>query len=110
MVPKRRANPLEGVLCRSERYATRCTVIITYIGGGREDRLVYERPQPQVPEDPLSTFDRIRVPQFPTADELTIEARWIFGDMKLNRRIGKAASLSSVFISGTAAAAVEMGL
>lgn len=72
--------------------------------------MVYERPQPQVPGGPLSTFDRIRISQFPTDDELTIEARRIFADMKLNRRIGEAASLSSVFIARTAAAALEMGL
>lgn len=91
-------------------YTSQCTVILTYFDGDRQDRMVYERPQPQVPGGPLSTFDRIRISQFPTDDELTIEARRIFADMKLNRRIGEAASLSSVFIARTAAAALEMGL
>lgn len=91
-------------------YTSQCTVIITYLDGDRQDRLIYERPQPQVPDRPLSTFDRIRIAQFPTDDELTVEAHRIFADMKLNRRIGEAASLSSVFIARTAAAALEMGL
>ncbi|WP_110589836.1 hypothetical protein [Microbacterium suaedae] len=91
-------------------YTSQCTVIITYFDGDRQDRVVYERPQSQVPDGPLSTFDRIRISQFPTDDELTVEARRIFADMKLNRRIGEAASLSSVFIARTAAAALEMGL
>lgn len=72
--------------------------------------MVYERPQPQIPEGTLSTFDRIRISRFPTDDELTVEARSIFGDMKINERISKTASLSSVFIARTAAAALEMGL
>lgn len=91
-------------------YTSQCTVIITYLDGDRQDRMVYERPQPQVPDGPLSAFDRIRISQFPTDDELTIEARRIFADMKLKRRIGEAASLSSVFIARTAAAALEMGI
>src|SRR3546814_12798544 len=70
-------------------YTTQCTVLITYLDGDREDRLVYERPQTQVPAGPLSTFDRIRISQFPTDDELTIEARTIFADMKRNE-IGRA--------------------
>ncbi|CAH0150525.1 hypothetical protein SRABI98_00765 [Microbacterium sp. Bi98] len=85
-------------------------MIITYVEGDRQDRVVYERPQPLVPDGPLSTFDRIRISQFATDDELTIEARRIFADMKLKRRIGEAASLSSVFIARTAGAALEMGL
>ncbi|MGO1737157.1 MAG: hypothetical protein ACTHZ9_12675 [Leucobacter sp.] len=97
---------------RSSRvdYTSQCTVIITYFDGDRQDRLVYERSQPKVPDGPLSTFDRIRISQFPTDDELTTEARQIFADMKLNRRIGESASLSSVFIARTAAAAHEMGI
>ncbi|WP_194763099.1 hypothetical protein [Microbacterium sp. UFMG61] len=91
-------------------YTSQCTVIITYSDGSRSDRLVYERPQPQIPAGPLSTFDRIRLSQFPTDDELTIEAKRIFADMKLNNRIGKTASLDSVFIARTAVAAREMGL
>ncbi len=91
-------------------YTTQCTVIITYVDGDQQDRLVYERPQTQIPDGPLSTFDRIRISQFPTDDELTIEAQRIFADMKRNDRIGKAASLSSVFVARTAAAALEIGL
>lgn len=91
-------------------YTTQCTVIVTYITGGRQDRLIYERPQPNMPDGLLGAFDRIRMLQFPTDDELTVEARRIFADMKRNGRIGKAASLSSVFIARTAAAALEMGV
>lgn len=91
-------------------YMTQCTVIITYVDGDRQDRLVYERPQPQIPDGRLTTFDRIRLSQFPTDDELDIEAKRIFSDMKFNNRIGNEASLSSIFIARTAAAAVEMGL
>lgn len=91
-------------------YTAQCTVIITYIEGGQQNRLVYERPQPQVPDGPLSAFDHIRVSRFPTDDDLNVEARRIFADMKLNDRTDKAASLSSIFIARTAAAAIEMGL
>lgn len=91
-------------------YSTQCTVIITFHDGDREDRIVYERPQPQIPDGPLSTFDRIRISQFQTDDELTTEARAIFSDMKRNDRIGRDATLSSIFIARTAAAALEMGL
>lgn len=91
-------------------YTTQCTVIITYVDGDRQDRLVYDRPQTQIPDGPLSTFDRIRISQFPTDDELTIEAQQIFADMKRNDRIGKTSALSSVFIARTAASAHEMGL
>ncbi len=91
-------------------YSTQCTVIITYVDGDRQDRLVYERPQTQIPDGPLTTFDRIRISQFPTDDELTIEAQRIFADMKRNDRIGKTAQLSSVFVARTAAAALEMGI
>lgn len=91
-------------------YTTQCTVIISYVDGDRQDRLVYERPQTQIPDGRLSTFDRIRLSQFPTDDELTIEARKIFADMKRSDRIGKTASLSSIFVARTAAAALEMGI
>ncbi|MCT2225843.1 hypothetical protein [Microbacterium paraoxydans] len=91
-------------------YSTQCTVLITFLDGEREDRIVYERPSTQIPDGPLSTFDRIRISQFPTDDELTAEARMIFADMKRNDRIGKSASLSSIFIARTAAAALEMNL
>ena len=71
-------------------YSTQCTVIISFHDHDREDRIVYERPQTQIPDGPLSTFDRIRISQFPTDDELTTEARMIFADMKRNagRRLG----------------------
>ncbi|WKK70430.1 hypothetical protein Q0F99_11130 [Rathayibacter oskolensis] len=85
-------------------------MLITYVDDDRQDRLRYERPQTQIPDGPVSTFDRIRISQFPTDDELTVEARRVFADMKQNGRIGKAATLTSVFIARTAAAALEMGL
>lgn len=91
-------------------YTTQCTVIITYINGDHQDRLVYERPQPNVPDGPLGSFDRIRIAQFPTDDDLTAEAFRIFADMKRNGRLGEGASFGSVFIARTAAAALEMGL
>lgn len=90
-------------------YSTQCTVIVTYVTGGRQDRLIYERPQPSMPDGSLGAFDRIRILQFLTDEELTVEARRIFADMKFKGRIEKAASLSSVFIARTAAAALEMG-
>ena len=91
-------------------YTTQCTVIITYINGDRQDKVVYERPQPNVPDGPLGAFDRIRVSQFPTDEDLTTEALRIFADMKLNGHIAEGASIRSVFIARTAAAALEMGL
>ena len=46
----------------------------------------------------------------PTDAELDTEAKEIFADMKLNNRIEPSASLSSVFLARTAAAALERGL
>ncbi len=115
MLERRPDNVWLGLPMTSHRhdsvdYTTQCTVIISYVDGDRQHRLVYERPQAQIPDGPLSTFDRIRISQFPTDDDLTIEARRIFADTKRNGRIGKTASLSSIFVARTAAAALEMGL
>lgn len=40
-------------------YTSQRRVVITYITGNIQDRLMYERPQPQLPAGPLSTFDRV---------------------------------------------------
>lgn len=84
--------------------------VIAYLDSDRQARFVYERPQPQLPEGPFNAFDRLRISQYATDVELDTEAKQIFADMKLNNRIGPSASLSSVFIARTAAAALEMGL
>lgn len=95
-------------------YTTQCTVLITFIdddtGPNVGHRIVYERPQPYVPDGPLTARDRARILQYPTDDELTEEAFEIFADMKRNHEIGTSSTLVSVFIARTAAAALEMNL
>ncbi|PPF41854.1 hypothetical protein C5B85_18205 [Pseudoclavibacter sp. AY1F1] len=91
-------------------YDSLCTVCIIYVEDDTEDRLVYERPQMQIPKGRLSAFDRIRISQFPDDDALTDEAKRIFIDMKRQRRIGASAAVRAVFIARTAGAALEMNL
>lgn len=91
-------------------YTSNCTVCIIYVDAGFENRLVYERPQMQLPDRPMTSAERRQVGQLPTDATLTTEARAIFSDMKRKNRIGASAALSSVFIARTAAAALEMDL
>ncbi len=91
-------------------YDTHCTVCVMYVEGEQEHRLVYERPQMQLPIGPLTSLDRIRIAQFQDDSSLTVEARLIFADLKRKGRVGSNAKLSRVFIARTAAAALEMGL
>lgn len=91
-------------------YSTECTVCIIVIDEGVEKKLVYERPQVQLPNRPLTPHERTRALQAPNDAELTDEAKWIFSDMKSKGRIGEKAELGGVFIARTAAAALEMRL
>lgn len=93
---------------RGVDYSTECTVCIIVIDEGVEKKVVYERPQVQLPNRPLTPADRGRALQAPNDAELTDEAKWIFGDMKNKGRIGKNAELGGIFIARTAAAALEM--
>jgi len=91
-------------------YTTNCTVCIIYVEGGVENRLVYERPQMQIPNRPLSTPERARIAQMPDDQTLTVEAKAIFAGMRGKARITPSANLRSIFIARTAAAALEMSL
>lgn len=97
---------------RSERidYRENCTVCVTYVEASAMNRLVYERPQMQLPNRPLTAAERARVRQFPDDDALTKEAKAIFADMQIKGRIGRSSTLESIFIARTAAAALEMNL
>ena len=87
-----------------------CTIFVTYEEAGAENRLVYERPQRQIPHRPLSLIERMQVAQFPNDEVLTAEAKAIFSDMQVKGRISMSAVLSSVFIARTSEAAREMTL
>lgn len=91
-------------------YATECTVSIDYEDEGTVKRLVYERPQMQLPDRRLTELDLMKLSQYQTDDALTEEARAIFSDMQDKGRIGSGAVLGGVFIARTAAAALEMDL
>lgn len=91
-------------------YSSHCTICVTYDVDGIESRLVFERPQMQLPDRPLTTFDLVRLKQFPDDAALDVEARQIFADMKRNGRLAEGAVLRSIFIARTAAAALEMRL
>ncbi len=91
-------------------YTTNCTVCIIYVDAGVENRLVYERPQMQLPNRPMTAAERKQMGQLPTDSALTTEARAVFSDMQMKSRIGTSAALRTVFIARTAAAALEMNL
>jgi hypothetical protein len=91
-------------------YTTNCTVCIIYVDAGVENRLVYERPQMQLPNRPMTAAERKQMGQLPTDSALTTEARAVFSDMQMKSRIGASAALRTVFIARTAAAALEMNL
>jgi hypothetical protein len=91
-------------------YTSQCTVCVEYEDGGASNRLVYERPQIQLPDRPLTEVDLIRISQYPNDDALTEEADTIFSDMKANGRVGPQAQLGRIFIARSAAAALEMDL
>jgi len=91
-------------------YASECTVCIDYEDEGTVNRVVYERPQMQLPDRRLTQFDLMKLAQYQTDDALTEEARAIFSDMQRRRQIPAAAVLGRIFIARTAAAALEMNL
>ncbi|MBP1078664.1 hypothetical protein JOD63_002632 [Microbacterium terrae] len=91
-------------------YAAQCTICIDYEESGVANRIVYERPQMQLPERPLTAFERMKLSQYPDDEALTIEAKAIFADMRRTGRISQSATLGSIFIARTSAAAVEMNL
>lgn len=95
---------------RGVDYSTECTVCIIVSDEGVEKKVVYERPQVQLPNRPLTPAERARALQAPNDDELTVEAQWTFEDMRRKGRIGEKATLRGVFIARTAAAALEMNL
>lgn len=94
----------------SINYASECTVCIDYQEKGTVKRLVYERPQMQLPDRRLTELDLTELSQYQTDDVLTEEARAIFSDMLEKGRIGSDAVLGRVFIARTAVAALEMDL
>ncbi len=91
-------------------YTSQCTVCVDYEDGSTTNRLVYERPQIQVSDGPLTELDRVRLSQYPNDGVLTEEARAILSDMQDKGRIGHQAVSGSIFIARTAAAALEMDL
>lgn len=91
-------------------YAAQCTICIDYEESGVGNRIVYERPQMQIPDRPLTSFERMRLSQYPDDEALTMEAKAIFADMRRNGRISQSAILGSIFIARTSAAALEMNL
>lgn len=95
---------------KSIDYASECTVCIDYQDDGPVKRLVYERPQVQLPDRQLTGFDPMKLSQYQTDDALTEEARAVFSDMHEKGRIGPGAVLGRVFIARSAAAALEMDL
>lgn len=94
----------------SINYAVQCTVCIDYSDGDAVGRLVYERPQMQLPDRPLTELDVQKLARYPDDHALTEEARAIFADMRNTGRIGGHAELGRIFIARSAAAALEMGL
>ena len=77
--------------------------------GGARNRLVYERPQMQLPDRRLTELDLMKIPQYQTDDALTEEARAIFSDIQDKGRIDSHTVLGRIFIARTAAA-LEMDL
>src|SRR3954463_4079863 len=95
---------------KSIDYASECTVCVEYEDEGTVKRLVYERPQMQLPDRRLTELDLVKLSQYQTDDALTEEGRAIFSAMRDKGRIGSDAVLGRVFIARTAAAALEMDL
>jgi hypothetical protein len=91
-------------------YTTQCTICIDYQESGAGNRIVYERPQMQIPNRPLTASDRLEMSQYQDDEALTTEAKAIFSNMKNKGTLGTSASLRSIFIARTAAAALEMNL
>jgi len=91
-------------------YASECTVCVEYEDGGTDRRLVYERPQMQLPHRRLTRVDLMKIARYPTDQALAEEARAIFSDMQEKGQIGKHAALGRIFIARTAFAALEMDL
>ena len=91
-------------------YAVQCTICISYDESGIANRIVYERPQMQIPDRPLTAFERMRLSQHPDDETLTMEAKATFVDIRRSGRISESATLGSIFIARTSAAALEMDL
>lgn len=91
-------------------YTVQCTICIDYEESGVANRIVYERPQMQIPDRPLTSRDRVKIAQYPGDEALTMEARRIFADMQRTGRIGRSAIVRTIFIARTSAAALEMNL
>ena len=91
-------------------HLSQCTVCTDFHDDGSTNRLLYERPQIQVPDRPLTEFDRLRMSQYPNDEALTEEAHAIFSDMKAKGRVGQNAELGGIFIARSAAAALETDL
>ncbi len=91
-------------------YLSQCTVCIDHHVDGAKNRLVYKRPQIQVPDRPLTEFERLRVSHYPNDEALTEEAHATFSDMKAKGRVGRGSELGGIFIARRAAAVLEMDL
>ena len=94
----------------STDYTSLCTVCIDYEDAGVADRIVYERPQSQLPGGRMTALDLARLSQYADDETLTAEALAIFAEMKDKGRIGPHATVMSIFIARSAAAALEMNL
>ena len=68
-------------------YELECTVCIEYQDEGTVKRLVYERPQVQLPDRRLTELNLMRLSQYQTDDASTEEARAIFSDMQDNGHV-----------------------
>jgi hypothetical protein len=56
-------------------YTAECTVCIIYDQAGVESRIVYERPQMQIPNRPLTASERAQILRLPNDEALTVEAK-----------------------------------
>lgn len=91
-------------------YTSQCTVCIDYEDASVTNRIVYERPQTQLPDGPMTARDLTRLSHYADDEALTKEAMMIFADMKSKGRIGPQAVVTGIFVARSAAAALEMDL
>jgi len=91
-------------------YTSQCTVCIDYEDGGAQNRIIYQRPQYQLPSSALTELDLVQLSRYPDDDALTREAGVIFSDLQSKERVGSGAVLKSIFVARNAASALEMGL
>ena len=99
-----------GNRANSIDYASQCTVCIDYQDQGAQGRIVYERPQMQIPNRPLTPSELLQIARYPNDEALTKEAKTIFLDLQRKGSLTRRAKMDSIFIVRSAAAALEMEL